>query len=58
MTEYYVNMKCFAPQMRSPVSPAKAKTMEMRCDLATVQGKTGRDQVNYHSYYNSFTAWP
>lgn len=30
----------------------------MHCDLATVQGKTGRDQVNYHSSYNSFTAWP
>lgn len=55
MTEYYVNMKCFAPRMQSPVSPAKAVTIEMHCDFATVQGKTGKAQVNYH---NSFTAWP
>ncbi len=24
MTEYYVSMKCFAPETRSPVSPADA----------------------------------
>lgn len=27
-------------------------------NFKTVQGKTGRDQMNYHSHYNSFTAWP
>lgn len=36
----------------------EAITCQCCNNFKTVQSKTGRDQTNYHSHYNSFTAWP